>query len=68
MEFMGGGCLTDILDQFEHVKMTEPQMAFVCKAVRPKPLLMAPVKLTLLFADTQILAIYARYAQGPQRH
>jgi len=28
MEFMDGGCLTEVLEQFEHVKMTEPQMAF----------------------------------------
>jgi len=31
MEFMGNGCLTEILDQFEHVKMTEPQMAYCCR-------------------------------------
>jgi len=31
MEFMDGGCLTDILEQFEEIKMTEPQIAFVCK-------------------------------------
>jgi len=31
MEFMGGGCLTEILEQFEHVKLTEPQVAFVVK-------------------------------------
>jgi Protein kinase domain/P21-Rho-binding domain len=28
MEYMGGGCLTDILDQFETVKMTEAQIAY----------------------------------------
>lgn len=28
MEYMGGGCLTDILDQFEAVKMTEAQIAY----------------------------------------
>lgn len=33
MEFMGAGCLTEILDQFENgVHMTEPQIAFVCRA------------------------------------
>jgi len=31
MEFMGGGCLTDILEQFETLQMTEPQIAHVCK-------------------------------------
>eukprot|EP00276_Gloeochaete_wittrockiana_P020736 CAMPEP_0184339368 /NCGR_PEP_ID=MMETSP1089-20130417/8027_1 /TAXON_ID=38269 ORGANISM="Gloeochaete wittrockiana, Strain SAG46.84" /NCGR_SAMPLE_ID=MMETSP1089 /ASSEMBLY_ACC=CAM_ASM_000445 /LENGTH=490 /DNA_ID=CAMNT_0026666555 /DNA_START=42 /DNA_END=1514 /DNA_ORIENTATION=- len=27
MEFMGGGCLTEVLEQFETVQMTEPQIA-----------------------------------------
>jgi len=30
MEFMGGGCLTEILEQFDSVQMTEPQMAYAC--------------------------------------
>eukprot|EP01098_Paradermamoeba_levis_P011491 TRINITY_DN4931_c0_g1_i6.p1 TRINITY_DN4931_c0_g1~~TRINITY_DN4931_c0_g1_i6.p1 ORF type:complete len:486 (+),score=143.56 TRINITY_DN4931_c0_g1_i6:131-1588(+) len=30
MEFMGGGCLTEVLEQFEHVKMNERQIALVC--------------------------------------
>jgi len=30
MEFMGGGCLTEVLEQFECVQMTEPQMAYCC--------------------------------------
>lgn len=33
MEFMGAGCLTEVLDQFDAgVHMTEAQIAFVCKA------------------------------------
>ena len=33
MEFMGAGCLTEILDQYQNgVHMTEPQMAYVCRA------------------------------------
>ena len=28
MEFMGGGCLTEVLEQFENVQMTEPQIAY----------------------------------------
>ena len=28
MEFMGGGCLTEVLEQFECVQMTEPQIAY----------------------------------------
>jgi serine/threonine protein kinase len=36
MEFMDGGCLTDILEQFEDLKMTEAQIAFTCKEVREK--------------------------------
>jgi len=28
MEYMGGGCLTEVLEQFETVQMTEPQMAY----------------------------------------
>jgi len=31
MEYMGGGCLTEILEQFEHVQLTEAQIALVCK-------------------------------------
>eukprot|EP01090_Pellita_catalonica_P013630 TRINITY_DN3288_c0_g1_i2.p1 TRINITY_DN3288_c0_g1~~TRINITY_DN3288_c0_g1_i2.p1 ORF type:complete len:504 (+),score=84.47 TRINITY_DN3288_c0_g1_i2:27-1538(+) len=32
MEFMGFGCLTEVLEQFEYgVHMTEPQMAFCCR-------------------------------------
>eukprot|EP01132_Coremiostelium_polycephalum_P005425 gene5425-6767_t len=30
MEYMGGGCLTEILDQFNTVKLTEAQIAYVC--------------------------------------
>jgi len=30
MEFMGGGCLTEVLEQFDSVQMTEPQMAYCC--------------------------------------
>lgn len=33
MEFMGGGCLTEILEQFEYVKMNEKQIAWVCQQV-----------------------------------
>lgn len=38
MEFMGCGSLTDILEQFQNVKMTEGQMAFICKCVNQKKL------------------------------
>jgi len=31
MEFMDGGCLTEILEQFENVKMNEEQIAWVCR-------------------------------------
>jgi hypothetical protein len=31
MEFMGGGCLTEVLEQFETVKMGEQQIALVCR-------------------------------------
>jgi len=30
MELMDGGCLTDVLEQFEHVRMDESQIAHVC--------------------------------------
>eukprot|EP01127_Copromyxa_protea_P005374 TRINITY_DN15312_c0_g1_i1.p1 TRINITY_DN15312_c0_g1~~TRINITY_DN15312_c0_g1_i1.p1 ORF type:complete len:484 (+),score=103.94 TRINITY_DN15312_c0_g1_i1:376-1827(+) len=32
MELMDGGCLTDVLEQFDSVKLTEPQIAYVCKS------------------------------------
>jgi serine/threonine protein kinase len=31
MEFMDGGCLTDILDEYESVSLTEKQIALICK-------------------------------------
>jgi len=31
MEFMDGGCLTDILEEFEAVNLTEPQIAYICR-------------------------------------
>jgi len=31
MEFMDGGCLTDILDEYDTVSLTEPQIALVVK-------------------------------------
>jgi len=31
MEFMGGGCLTEVLEQFDSMQLTEPQIAVVCK-------------------------------------
>lgn len=34
MEYMDGGCLTDLLEQFDQFKMTEPQIAYTCKQVR----------------------------------
>ena len=33
MEFMGAGCLTEILEQYEYLTMTEPQIARVCLEV-----------------------------------
>lgn len=33
MEFMGLGSITDILDQFQNMPMTEPQIAGVCLGV-----------------------------------
>jgi len=32
MEFMGSGCLTEVLEQFEHVQLTEPQIATISLA------------------------------------
>jgi len=31
MEFMGGGCLTDVLERFDKAQMTEPQIAYCCR-------------------------------------
>eukprot|EP01114_Cavostelium_apophysatum_P018584 TRINITY_DN577_c1_g1_i1.p1 TRINITY_DN577_c1_g1~~TRINITY_DN577_c1_g1_i1.p1 ORF type:complete len:484 (+),score=175.47 TRINITY_DN577_c1_g1_i1:129-1580(+) len=31
MEYMDGGCLTDILEQFEDIKLTESEIAFCCR-------------------------------------
>jgi len=31
MEFMDGGCLTDVLEQFNTVKLSESQVAYVCE-------------------------------------
>jgi len=32
MELMDGGCLTDVLEQFDAVKLSEPQIAHVCQS------------------------------------
>ncbi|GAM22823.1 hypothetical protein SAMD00019534_059980 [Acytostelium subglobosum LB1] len=31
MEYMGGGCLTEVLDQFATVKLLESQIAYICQ-------------------------------------
>ena len=31
MEFIDGGCLTEILDQFGSIQMDESQIAYVCR-------------------------------------
>jgi serine/threonine protein kinase len=31
MEYMGGGCLTDVLDIYDFLQMTEEQIAYCCK-------------------------------------
>jgi len=31
MEYMGGGCLTDVLEIFSYLQLTEGQIAFVCR-------------------------------------
>jgi len=31
MEFMGGGCLTDILEKFDDIQLNEPQMAYIAR-------------------------------------
>jgi len=31
MEYMGGGCLTDVLEIFVHLQLTESQISFVCR-------------------------------------
>ena len=33
MEFMGNGCLTEVLDQWEFCQMNEGQIAYVCREV-----------------------------------
>eukprot|EP01098_Paradermamoeba_levis_P009339 TRINITY_DN3886_c0_g1_i1.p1 TRINITY_DN3886_c0_g1~~TRINITY_DN3886_c0_g1_i1.p1 ORF type:complete len:252 (+),score=68.95 TRINITY_DN3886_c0_g1_i1:683-1438(+) len=33
MEYMGGGPLTDVLEQFDQIQLTEPQIAHCCKEV-----------------------------------
>ena len=33
MEYMDGGCLTEILEQFEHLRLSEPQIAYVARNV-----------------------------------
>jgi serine/threonine protein kinase len=33
MEFMGGGCLTEVLDQYRELQLTEEHMASICQEV-----------------------------------
>ncbi len=37
MEYMGGGCLTEILEQYEECQMTEGNIAWVCQEVAAFP-------------------------------
>ena len=34
MEFMDGGCLTDILEAFQTVQLSEEHIAYICREVR----------------------------------
>ncbi|EGC40362.1 hypothetical protein DICPUDRAFT_96263 [Dictyostelium purpureum] len=33
MEYMSGGCLTEVLDQYRDIQLSEPQISFVCNEV-----------------------------------
>ncbi len=33
-EYMGGGCLTEILEQYEYIQLGEPHIAWVCQQVK----------------------------------
>lgn len=33
MEMMGGGCLTDLLENYETIQLFEPQIAYTCRCV-----------------------------------
>ena len=43
MELMDAGCLTEALDEFEVLQMTEPQIARVCVDVCLVPLLLVAI-------------------------
>ena len=33
MEFMGGGCLTDILEIYSYLQLSEGQISYICREV-----------------------------------
>lgn len=43
MEYMEGGSLTEILDQYQHVRLTEDQIALILLEVKKKKKKLVPV-------------------------
>lgn len=53
MEYMGGGCLTDVLDAHDIINMEEHHIAFVCQEVLFKSLASSDK------TDTKSLGVYS---------
>jgi serine/threonine protein kinase len=73
MEFMDGGNLTDILEQFEELKMTEPQIAFVTREVLPPLCLLVAAKAHisnsfLFLPDVESSGLHPQSPPNPQRY
>lgn len=59
MEFMGGGCLTEVLEQYENgVAMTESQIATVSR----------DVIVICNFLDSSWISLYSHFTSNSQRY
>jgi hypothetical protein len=61
MEFMDGGCLTDILEEFDYVQMTAGQIALVCRESlqgMQRLFLFCIVNATTLLSAIMLLVLY----------
>lgn len=66
MEYMGGGCLTEVLDQYRELQLTEEQMAAICLEVQT---LLPPVRgIYLVSVGTERASIHSPLPPNPPRH
>src|SRR5688572_13791457 len=70
MEYMGGGCLTEILEQFDYCHMGEDHISWVCQEVCKGVARFDSDKQppTLLCVDPERFELHPQPAPHPSRH